>query len=150
MADLPGAKFLRFWRKTEKGIDLAGREHFNRLQLRVDDETNVSLRVNPDLSRHQRNQCMRQGTDRLHPDRLPFQIADAADFIAAEQFEAADHDAGKQYYRLAILDPADELRGICCREIELAGADAAYDFWRRCLDEADLGKALRAQQFLGY
>ena len=86
---------------------------------------------------------------RIHADALAFEVSDAVDALSREEFEAADVDAGEQDNRFAGIDCRDPIGRMRHAEIDLALGDRPSGISRPSIDIADLGKTLRAQQFLG-
>src|SRR6516165_1740601 len=56
MTRTTGTQFLRLGRESEKRVDLALREQVERLELRVDNPSEIFFRIEPDLGRHQPQQ----------------------------------------------------------------------------------------------
>ena len=84
----------------------------------------------------------------LDPDGFALEVADAAYLVAAEQFEAADHDAGEHARQRAGIERGDKLRGIGHAEIDRADADCFRHLRLGRVDIADIGKTVSAQQVL--
>ena len=86
----------------------------------------------------------------MHAHVLALEIRDAADAFSGKQFEAADVHAGQDRDRFAGIDRNDEGRREVRSEVDLAACERQGGR-RPGLGRhiADIGKAFRAQQFLG-
>src|SRR5207237_3751861 len=106
VSDMASAQILRLGRKAEKGIDLALREQIERFDRRIggDDPANVLGRIEPDMRGHDGHEGRMGRPQTFDADTLSLQFGYGADALAAEQFEAADMDAGEHDDRYAGID----------------------------------------------
>ncbi len=84
-----------------------------------------------------------------HADGLSLQISDAVDALVAEQYVAADMDAGQQRQRFSLIEADDEVRRIVHQQIHVAARQRFGTGHRRNTDVADIDETLRLEQLLG-
>jgi hypothetical protein len=145
---VPGADFLRLWRKAEKPVELAVDKELQRVDLGIGRRHPVDVlgRIEPHPRGHQDQQRRRAG---IEADGLALQLGDVANVVAREEFVAADMDTAEHDNRRAGVDRVEKIERAGGAEIELAAADRLAYGGGIGLDIADVIKALGPQQLLG-
>src|SRR4030095_13337434 len=110
----------------------------------------VPPRIQADEGRHAGKKSVRGSIQAAHADGLPFQVADRAYPLGAEQLKAADVDPSEDHDRRPPVHLNDELWGEVARDVGLAGAERRVKALWPARDAMHIREALAPQQVFRY
>ena len=147
MADLAGAKFLRFGRKAEPRMDLSVSEKLHGRDRWARHPVDVLSGIKPDMGGHGRHEDVRGCAQVRHAHGLALEVNDAADPFDRKQFEAAHVYTGDDRYLFAGIDRNEQERREVQSEVDLAAREH-FRLARAPIGHhiADVGKAFCSQQ----
>src|SRR4029450_2946807 len=103
----------------------------------------------PHVGKQTQEEHVASGTDFGHADRLPLKVADRADSIGGEQFEAADVAAAKNDDRIARGDLPDPGAANPPCDVDVPGSEGTIRAYAARHAVPHVGEALSHQQILG-
>ena len=149
MPDLPGPELLNFLGERLIRVELARGEELHALCRGVRDEGDVLAWVHPHVGKQTHEEHVASGADFGHADRPPFEVADRADSIGGEQFEAADVAAAKNDDRIARVDLPDPVADEPQCYVDVTGGEGTIRAHAARHDVPNVGEAFSHQQILG-
>ena len=115
------------------------------------DDVEVLAGVQAHIRHHAGEKDIPGGIQCGHGDGLSLQVADGADLVRPEQFEAADMESREDDDGVSRLQPEEERRGEVPIEVGFAGGEGRLDaVGPRFLEVVHLGEPFAAQQGFGH
>jgi hypothetical protein len=115
------------------------------------DEVEVLVEVQADIRHHAGEKDVSTGIQRRHGDGLAPQVADGADCVRPEQFEAANVEPRQDDDRVSRLQAEEQRRREVPIEVGFARGQRRLNIGGpRFLEVVYLGEAFAAQQFFGH
>jgi hypothetical protein len=139
MADIALTQLLRFGRKRQMGVGLAGSELVHGVGVGCKDE--VFAGIEPDPGGHQRDQLPAAGLSHS----LPFQVSDGANVAVGKQLVTAAMNAGDDGDRRAFIDADYVMERQVRGEVDPPASNLLRHRGYRDVDPTDIGESLGPQ-----